>query len=1116
MAILKLQLPDPGRRRSQQRIASTGAPGRGRSRPSLYSHGDVAPQPITRNAQFAGSGASVTMTQPMFFSPIHTPQNWQIASKRREIYQWARFYYENEPKVAAGVDFYANFPMNGFTLECPNTKVLEFYDHLVENLELNQWLNYISHEYFLLGDVFPFLEIKCEECGGSGVTEDGERCNHPGGTFTSIRVMNPDYIEVQDNVLAKEPVIAMLPDEELKMIITRKQPRQIYDNLPKWLIDLVASGQPIPLSARCVSHLKYNSAPYQTYGTSMLRRLFTILAYKTKLMTANWIVAERMILPVRVVKVGEKERPAVEEDIQDVVNQLAAVANDPNLTIVTHHAFEYEWYGACYDDKTEVLTTDGWKLFKDTAVDSIFATYNNENGQLQYQQAEEYHEYDYNSNIFGRMYNFKARSVDINVTPNHRMLIERDGETIEVLSQNVKHDDNLLSQVDWIGRIPVELPYKSSPLSHLSLDEYLEFVGYYLSEGGSKEERHKGLSDDKHIQACSISQSRFSSGYNLIRASVGKAYPSFSIYEDKRGNGCDLLTINSVDIARYLSDEFGSHSWNKKVPRWICNLPKDKLRILYNAMMAGDGDTRNDMSQPRYRYTTTSQDLADAWSEICLKIGYWVTSSIEDNRDRYPNRKVIHRIFWSELRTNTKFNIRKQHILRKEYIGKVYCVKVPNSWLIVRRNGRVAICGNTGKIHNLNNEMEEIGKEILDGLMLNQAILNGEMTGYNSAQVGVEIMIRRLDNWRNKLKEWIELKIFKPIAMMQGFEDEAKSKKTGRKEWLYPKVKFNDMNLRDNTNYVQLLLQIYDKRGVSMQTILEEIDLDYDTEVERMRQENIIASATGMMPQGDPGMGGGMGGPMGDMGGGGPMGEMGAGGEMGGAPMGPMDPAGGMGGQPPGMMTPGAPQAAAAQAAPMKISKRGKSSKKEENMMPQNRLLKLTKLEGTMYNELKQLDVPYRLFGQYRIDMPGETQPFILDFAYPEIGVAIETDGAIWHERSDLKQRDAQRDQKLANVGWRVMRFGEEAVYEHMDAVRDVIYKNIVDAAKSRKKTAGLNKGILEKYASNESVSVSEDLVQDIAKVIEGEGSITLTTTANDETFYLDYLALLDDTDNDI
>ena len=88
--------------------------------------------PITKNAQFAGSAANAVWEQPMFFSPLHTPQNWQIASKRREIYQWSRFYYMNEPKVAAGVDFYANFSMNGFKLECRKKKILKYLERVVE------------------------------------------------------------------------------------------------------------------------------------------------------------------------------------------------------------------------------------------------------------------------------------------------------------------------------------------------------------------------------------------------------------------------------------------------------------------------------------------------------------------------------------------------------------------------------------------------------------------------------------------------------------------------------------------------------------------------------------------------------------------------------------------------------------------------------------------------------------------------------------------------------------------------------------------------------------------------------------------------------------------------
>ena len=719
---IKMQVPDDSPENRRRLVAASGAyistedqsPSQRR-----YTNSSLTNIPITKNAQYAGTGANVAMTQPMFFSPLHTPQNWQIASRRREIMQWARFYYTNEPKVAAGVDFYANFSMNGFKLECSSKKVLKYYEKLSEKLELPEKCNSISHEYFLLGDVFPFLEIDCPRCKNSNVGPDNKPCNHPDGTFKSIKVMNPDYIDVKDNPLASTPEYFLIPDEELKLIVQRREPRQIFDRLPMSLIQLVQSGQPIPLSNRSISHIKHNASDYATYGTSIIQRLFTILAYKTKIMTANWIVAERLILPIRVVKVGDKDRPATEADLQDVVTQLSAVANDPNLTVVTHHAFEYEWFGA------------------------------------------------------------------------------------------------------------------------------------------------------------------------------------------------------------------------------------------------------------------------------------------------------------------------------------------------------------SGKIHNINQELELIGKEILDGLMLNQALLNGEMSGYTSAQVGVEVLIRRLENWRNKLKNWIEKNIFLPVAMMQGFVDEEESKKLGYTVYLYPKLIWNDLQLRDKTNRIQTLMQAYDKQLVSAQTILDELDLDYDSEVEKIREEQIMAGPGGQLQQGGAGNLGTMGMGGGALGGGAPPDIAGEG--LGGAAGGLGGPAGGdMGGGVP--MGGGAPTGggmAAAAGGPLpKIGKRGSTPSAEEQaqMTPQPTPIKLTTLEAKMYKMLMSMDMPYDLFGQYSVTIPGEQRPFSLDFAYPKVGVGIEVDGNIWHQREDFKQRDLARDQKLANVGWRVLRFREDAVEDNPNAVRDIIAKNVQEAAKTRKKAE--DSGSVIKYAS--------------------------------------------------
>jgi intein/homing endonuclease len=1288
------------------------------------------PDPWMKTSQVAG--VNTMMTQPMWFSPLHTPQNWQIASKRREVYQWNRFWYDNEPKVAAAIDFYSRFPMNGFRLECPSKKILSFFEHyVVKRLKLNELFKMISSEYFMLGDVFVHLNVACPQCQGSGRDPDtGEKCDHKGGIFNRIIVLNPDWIEVQQSPLVDEPQIALNPDEELKNIVFYKQPKAIYDRIPDFIKELVIQGKPIPLSNRTTHHLKHMAVPYGTYGTSLTRRLFVTLAYKTKIMTANWIVAERLILPVRVVKVGNDNRPASSADIADIQQQLGATANDPNLTIVTHHAFEYEWYGACYSHDTEVLTENGWKLFSEIDRDEKVATYNQTTGELEYQLPTEYHEYDFHSTDTMKMHHFKSKQIDLLVTPNHRMLVNRNGRLREIYSQEVRHNDKLLSTCTWSGNLPDQYPHEDGPLSHLSLEEFLTFAGYYLSEGGLQIERHKGLAKDKQIRTCNIGQNRGSVAYAGMKAIVGKVYPNYSEREDSRGNDtyCSLV-VNSTTIAKYMAVHFGSHAHNKRIPHWIKGLPTKYLKILYDAMMAGDGDVRLDRSTPRYRYTTTSKTLADDFSEVCLKLGFFSRTSKEDYV-KISTHRPIYRIYLSERRKNTPFTLRNQHIRHEDYSGKVYCVKVPNSWLFVRRNGWINICGNTGRILQVTAELEWIGKEILDGYMLNQSLLNGEMcipeydrmltktglkslrqitpddeiatfnketgmleyqkpsnihvydydgdlmhfqtdrldfactpnhrmlfqkrgssewtvdvaskvrdrakfkknvewwdapektypnltigdrsipfkdvlkiiayyvteghiqketrksrstygqpqsvqiaqtdkgkgwedicelqsqttayrvcktrhgcgihnkdlarwiseecgqlshnkrlpqwlklcdkstlklllnymingdgsirtrdrgndkqyytyytksdklrddiveislkcgyfprfrkrktiwevtfsdydlggesipleskkhdtitnlpykgkvwcvtvpnsfiiterngrlmisgnSGYQSAQVGVETLIRRIESWRHTLAEWCEEHIFKPIAQMQGFVDEEKSAELGETVHLYPTIKWNDLELKDKQQWYQLLTQLHDKQVISTQTLMEELHLNYDQEIKRMRYEQ-MQTGPGGAPMGGAGaggmpMGGGAGG-MGAAGGGaaapGPGGDMGMG--MGGPGMGGPGGGGDMGGMGGGGM--------GAAAGGQKVMKKGKGQDQQEQQQAPIAFVKLTQIEQKMAGMLEDVANannlnPGLIRAQFPVENPKGGKRYQLDFAIPHIKLGVE------------------------------------------------------------------------------------------------------------------------------
>ncbi|MFW6130353.1 MAG: phage portal protein, partial [Atribacterota bacterium] len=72
---------------------------------------------------------------------------------------------------------------------------------------------------------------------------------------------------------------------------------------------------------------------------------------------------------------------------------------------------------ACYDDKTEILTENGWKLFKDLDDEKV-ARVNPNNLDIDYVKPIDKQEYNFN----GELIKYNTKSCDLAVTPEHKML----------------------------------------------------------------------------------------------------------------------------------------------------------------------------------------------------------------------------------------------------------------------------------------------------------------------------------------------------------------------------------------------------------------------------------------------------------------------------------------------------------------------------------------------------------------------------------------------------------------------------------------------------------------------------------------------------------------------
>ena len=72
--------------------------------------------------------------------------------------------------------------------------------------------------------------------------------------------------------------------------------------------------------------------------------------------------------------------------------------------------------------------------------------------------------------------------------------------------------------------------------------------------------------------------------------------------------------------------------------------------------------------------------------------------------------------------------------------------------------------------------------------------------------------------------------------------------------------------------------------------------------------------------------------------------------------------------------------------------------------------------------------------------------PFIVDFACPQLRLAIEIDGS---QHDEGRRRDEWRTRKLGEAGYRVIRFWNDEVLKDIDTVLDSIY-TAIDACKKR------------------------------------------------------------------
>jgi thymidylate synthase ThyX len=363
----------------------------------------------------------------------------------------------------------------------------------------------------------------------------------------------------------------------------------------------------------------------------------------------------------------------------------------------------------CYDAETEVLTSTGWKPWPRVDGSELFATLNPATNALEYQYAQERFEGEYD----GPMYRVRSEQVDLLVTPHHRMWIQRHGTHAErrgeqpyrmehaqdIVGKRVRYqktatwsgqEDGFVHLPDVIGSVSrpdtgTTVTRTSAPAT-FPLRAFARFLGWYLAEGSLD------------VQRIVVSQGR---GPELDEIAETVRDLGLIPYSQPSGG----VAVRNEALRGFLT-KVGSTAGIRRIPSMVHEWGPETLREFLDAFVVGDGSRRGDRNHGVVH--TTSRSLADDLQVLAIKAG-WSANIRVDDRVRHGrvtrSGQVFHRrrrFIVTLVKTRTRPLVNhdraKPHDSWQHYSGKVYCVKVPNGLLFVRRGGKPVVCANTHEL----------------------------------------------------------------------------------------------------------------------------------------------------------------------------------------------------------------------------------------------------------------------------------------------------------------------------------------------------------------------------------------------------------------------------------
>lgn len=350
-----------------------------------------------------------------------------------------------------------------------------------------------------------------------------------------------------------------------------------------------------------------------------------------------------------------------------------------------------EWTHLCYDKDTEILTKNGWVKFSDLNKNIEVMGVNPATLEAKWEQPTLYFKEKY----IGDMFHWNSQSFDLMVTPDHRMIYweandykKKENPQCRIRAAKEMTEYFYAPQVvKWAGNS--DKVFFGGREWEPSI--FAEFMGWYLSEGCANGK----FRTTRIVQKIG---GKFCEEIDQLMSKI-----PFNVSKYKNSSTMYCWQIKDKTLSKEL--EIFGKSKEKHAPRILKELSPVFLEKFIISYAKGDGNfsKKNDK---KITISSSSERMIDDLQEMCLKCS-WATSKNQHlqlangrclNGTPLPDSlmtKLYIRINKKKVRGRKDGSqLRKNHKKIISYNDFVYCVSVPSTGIVVRRNGRVTISGN--------------------------------------------------------------------------------------------------------------------------------------------------------------------------------------------------------------------------------------------------------------------------------------------------------------------------------------------------------------------------------------------------------------------------------------